>query len=184
MPIKIKIGSSETEEKKPVQASIPLQVKKTLDGNLVINDHKYLDIIITPSKNKLVTMPKPNVDKDVYDYQKELMYDLFKGGVSEAAIPRGGPRFGMVETTFPASSDSDIDPLQAILYRLSEFFKKTKDSEKFAEEYDENIEDRFTDPDEKESTAYGEVPPYQDTPEGSANSADPTYTFAGYGYYY
>ena len=45
MPITIKIGDAVKEEPKPIQASIALQVKKTLDGNLLINDHKYLDII-------------------------------------------------------------------------------------------------------------------------------------------
>ena len=69
MPITIKIGDAVKEEPKPIQASIALQVKKTLDGNLLINDHKYLDIIINPKDNKIITMPKPNVEKDVYDYQ-------------------------------------------------------------------------------------------------------------------
>lgn len=181
MPITIKIGDS-APEKKPIQASIALQVKKTLDGNLLINDHKYLDIIISPKEGKIVTMPKPNVEKDVYDYQKDLMYDLFKGGVTDAAAPKGGPVFGMVETTYP--TEGDVDTLQAVLYRISEFLRRTANSEQFAEEYDEHIEDRFTDPSAKDSTRYGEIPPYQDTPEGSALQGDPTYTFAGYGYYY
>ena len=46
MPITIKIGDAAKEEKKPIQASISLQVKKTLDGNLIINDHKYLELIL------------------------------------------------------------------------------------------------------------------------------------------
>ena len=183
MPITIKIGdATEQQEQKTTQASISLQVKKTLDGNLLINDHEYLDILINPKENKIITMPKPNVEKDVYDYQKDLMYDLFKGGVSDAAAPRGGPVFGMVETSYPA--ESDVDTLQALLFRISEYMKKIANAEQVSEEYDENIEDRFTDPNAKDSTAYGEVPPYQDTPEGRADSADPTYTFAGYGYYY
>ena len=182
MPITIKIGDAVTPAPKPIQASISLQVKKTLAGNLIINDHKYLDIVISPSENKIITMPKPNVEKDVYDYQKDLMYDLFKGGVTEADAPRGGPVFGMVETTYP--EDSEVDTLQAVLYRISEYVQQVTDSEQVAEEYDENIEDRFTDPNAKDSTAYGEIPPYQDTPQGRASSLDPTYTFAGYGYYY
>ena len=183
MPITIKIGdAAQQEEPKPIQASIALQVKKTLDGNLLINDHKYLDIVINPAEGTITTMPKPNVEKDVYDYQKDLMYDLFKGGVTMAAAPRGGPVFGMGETSYP--KEGDIDTLQAVMYRLSDYLKKIQDSEAVAEEYDENIEDRFTDPNAKDSTAYGEVPPYQDTPEGRANAADPTYTYAGYGYYY
>lgn len=182
MPITIKIGDSAKEEPKPIQASIALQIKKTLDGNLIINDHKYLDIIISPAEGKIVTIPKPNIERDVYDYQKDYMNDLFKGGVTAAIAPRGGPVFGMVETTYPI--EADIDPLQAVLYRTSEYLKQIADSEQVAEEYDENIEDRFTDPNAKDSTAYGEIPPYQDTPEGRADSSDPTYTFAGYGYYY
>ena len=71
-----------------------------------------------------------------------------------------------------------------MLYRISEFLRNTANSEQFAEDYDQHIEDRFTDPNAKDSTRYGEIPPYQDTPEGSALQGDPTYTFAGYGYYY
>ena len=72
MPITIKIGDAAEPAKKPIQASVSLQVKKTLDGNLLVNDHKYLDIIINPKESKVITIPKPNVDKDVYDYQKEF----------------------------------------------------------------------------------------------------------------
>jgi hypothetical protein len=181
MPITIKLGDA-AEEKRPIQASVSLRVKKTLDGNLIISDHQYLDIIISPAEGKIITMPKPNVERDVYDYQKDLMYDLFEGGITDAASPRGGPAYGMVETTYP--TESEVDPLQAILYRISEYVKRTASAEHVAEEYDENIEDRFTDPNAKDSTAYGVVPPYQDTPEGRSNSLDPTYSFAGYGYYY
>ena len=181
MPITIKIGDS-APEKKPIQASVSLQVKKTLDGNLIITDHQYLDIVINPQEGKILTMPKPQIEKDVYDYQKELMNDLFQGGVTAAAAPRGGPVFGMVETTYP--KEGDVDTLQAVLYRISEFLRNTANSEQFAEDYDQHIEDRFTDPNAKDSTRYGEIPPYQDTPEGSALQGDPTYTFAGYGYYY
>ena len=180
MPLKIKIGSA-AEEKKPIQASISLQITKTLDGNLLINDHKYLDIIIDLSDTQVVTMPKPHVEKDVYDYQKDLMYSLFKGGITTAVEPRGGPVFGMVECTFP--KEGDVDNVQAVLYLISEYIKKTAGDEYKAEEYDKNIEDRFVDPTDADSTAYGEIKPYQDTPEG-ANDPLPTYAYAGYGYYY
>jgi hypothetical protein len=81
-----------------------------------------LDIIISPAEGKVVTMPKPNVEKDVYDYQKDLMYDLFQGRCySSRSAPRGGPVFGMVETTYPI--EGDVDTLQAVLYRISEFLE-------------------------------------------------------------
>jgi len=164
MPLKIKIGSP-AEETKPIQASISLQITKTLDGNLLINDHKYLDIILDMTEGKVITMPKPHVEKDVYDYQQDLMYSLFKGGVTAAGAPRGGPVFGMVECFFP--QEGEVDNVQAVLYLISEYIKKTAGDEYKAEEYDKNIEDRFVDPNSSDSTAYGEIKPYQDTPEGA-----------------
>jgi hypothetical protein len=187
MPLKIKIDSPPastppaTEEKKPVQASITLSISRTLGGNLLINDHKYLDIVVSPTENKISTMPKPYVERDVFDYQKDLMYDLFKGGVTNYP-PQGGIAFGIVETTYPDTEE--VDSLQSVLYRIHEYVGRINAEDDIAEEYDQHIEDRFTDPTDKDSTKYGEVPPYEDTPEGRADSANPTYTFAGYGYYY
>lgn len=182
MPISFTLGNSTTtEEKKAPQATIGLKISKTLDGNLLINDHKYLDIIIVPSEGRIVTLPKPYAEKDVYDYQKDLMYNLFKNGVMNASAPEGGPFVGMVETTYPLQGD--VDPLQATLLIISEYIKKTTHDELIADEYDENIEDNFTDPPPEETTEYGEIKPYQDTP-GANTIGDPTYTFAGYGYYY
>ena len=183
MPISFALGTPLTAEteRKPTQATVGLRISKTLDGNLLINDHKYLDIIIIPSEGRIVTIPKPYAEKDVYDYQKDFMYNLFKNGVMNAVAPEGGPFVGMVETTYPM--DSEVDALQATLLIISEYIKQTAQDELVAEEYDENIEDNFSDPPPEETTEYGKIKPYQDTP-GANQTGDPTYTFAGYGYYY
>ena len=184
MPIKITLPPEVTdpkvkkEEEKP-QASIALKIKKTLDGNLLIDDHQHMDIIVIPSKNKIMTMPKPYAEKEVYPYQKDLMYDLFKGGVLVADSTQGGAKFGVVEASYP--SEGDVNTTQSLLYRLENYLVRTSASENYAIEYDEYIEDRFTNPDEKNSTEHGEVLPYEDTPEGAQN-ADPTYTYYGAGY--
>lgn len=188
MPIKIKIPSSPAaaapapaQEEDKTQASINLQVTKTLDGNLLINDHKFIDIVVVPSTQTVLTMPKPYVDKDVFEYQQDLMYSLFKGGVTAAMTPQGSGMFGIVETRYPA--EADVDPLQSVLYIIERFITKTRYDEEVYDNYDENIEDNFVDPPADKTTPYGKIPPYQDTPEGN-QVGDPTYTFAGYGYYY
>jgi hypothetical protein len=188
MPIKIKLPPEVTqatqakkEEKKP-QASISLKIKKTLDGNLLIDDHQHMDIVIVPSKNKLMTIPKPYAEKEVYPYQKDLMYDLFKGGVLVTDSTEGGAKFGVVEATYP--TEGDVNTMQSLLYRLENYLVKTAGSEKHATEYDQHIEDRFTDPSDEESTDYGEVPPYEDTPEGRRNADPTTYSYYGAGYLY
>jgi hypothetical protein len=179
MPLKLTLPPTPTKPR-PTQESIGLKITKTLDGNLLIVDHQYLDILVLPTSNRVLCMPKSLVEKDVYDYQKALMSSLFKGGVTNARNPQAGIQFGVVETTYPA--ESDVDTLQAVLYQISEFIVRERAQNHPAEEYDQHIEDRFVDPTEDDSTAYGEVPPYQDTPAGQQDNVPSSY--AGYGYYY
>jgi len=182
MPIKIKLGQEAgQEEAKPTQATISLKIKKTLDDNLLIDDHDYMDIVVVPKKRKIVTIPKPYAERDVYEYQKDFMYSLFKGGVLEVFSPEGGPRFGVLEATYP--SEAEVDPLQAVLFQIHEFIRRSSSKNIVGDEYDENIEDNFTDPPDDKTTKYGEIPPYQDTPAGQEGGSA-AYSFAGYGYLY
>jgi hypothetical protein len=180
MTLKIKIPPFEPEKKDP-DASIALEIKKTLAGNLLINDHQYIDILIVPEEGKIVTMAKPYADRDVYDYQHDLLYSLFQGGVTEGDAPRGSGRYGMIEVVYPKSAD--VNSLQSVLYQISEYITRTKSDELIATDYDENIEDNFTDPGPEDSTEYGEFPPVQDTPEGQ-QVIEPAYSYSGYGYMY
>lgn len=183
MAIKIKIGTGDKakqeSEKKPVQAQVPLKITKTLDGNLLISDHDYLDIVVVPSKNKVLTMPKSDAEKDVFDYQVQFANNMFSGGVSTEKSPEGGSSFGVVEITYPVSEN--INSLQAVLLQISKFIKENSQENFVAQEYDKNIEDHFVDPDARDSTEYGEIPPYEDTPEGKADYY-PAYVYAGQGY--
>ena len=162
MTLKIKLPPPPPPPPPPPQESIALKITKTLDGNLLIADHQYMDIVVLPASNRVLCMPKEVVEKDVYEYQKAFMNSLFQGGITNARIPQGGLQFGVMETTYPAESD------QADNY--------------VSREYDQHIEDRFVDPTEQDSTAYGEIPPYQDTPAGQQDNVP--YTYAGYGYYF
>ena len=183
LPPEVAQGAQQNrEEKKEPQASISLKIKKTLDGNLLIDDHQHMDIVIVPSVSKVMTIPKPYAEKECYPYQKEFMYELFKSGVLVGDTTQGGLQFGVVEAVYP--QEADVNTLQSLLYRIENYIVKTAASENHAIEYDQHIEDRFTDPSEKDSTNYGEGPPYEDTPEGQRN-ADPTaYSYYGAGYLY
>lgn len=178
MTIKIKINTPEPPS--PPQAQVRLEIRRSVDGNLLINDHQYIDIIIIPEERKIITMPKPYVEKDTYDYQRSLMYSLFKGGLLGAEAPQGGARFGVMEAAYPTSDK--VNSLQALLLQVEKYIVESSADDLQAREYDENIEDNFTDPPSDETTAWGEIPPYQDNPK--AQQTAPTYSFAGYGYLY
>ena len=47
MAIEIKIGTPpEQPEEKPTQTSMPLNARKSLDGNVMIFDHEIIDIVV------------------------------------------------------------------------------------------------------------------------------------------
>ena len=178
MTIKIKIAPVET--KKEPQAQVTLKATKTLDGSLLIDDHRQVDIVVIPQDKRILTMPKPSAEKDTFDYQKALFYSLFKAGVTGNFI-EGGASFGVVEGRYYESTE--VDSLQVVLYEIEKFIKRTQDDEALGVEYDKDIEDRFTDPTAQDSTAYGEIPPYQDTAAGRQDQGA-SYSYYGYGYVY
>ncbi len=179
MPLTVKLGDAA----KPPQATVELQVSKTMGGNLLITDHEKIDILIVPEQSKISTMPKLYVGDDVYEYQRDLLDSLFHGGVIDPDRVQGGVRFGVLEA-FMAEPVEDVDPVQIALLEIEKYIKKTLGEEIKADEYDKNIEDRFTDPGEKESTEYGEIRPEEEEPYRQSQVQDPEYTFVGQGYLY
>ena len=71
MPItlKIKIAGAPVEK-------ILLKARKTIDGNIIIPDHPDMDIMIIPAKNKIVSLPKEDLDDELYDSQKRYLIFL------------------------------------------------------------------------------------------------------------
>ena len=178
MTIKIQFNKKDNPPKP--QAQIALGIKKTVDGNILISNHEYIDIMIDPKNMKIITMPKFDVERDTYEYQKDLLNFLFKKGLLAPDDAQAGSRFGVVEAPLPSSDD--VNPIQALLFQIEKYISLSNSSELKAEEYDENIEDNFTDPPDSETTALGQVPPYQDNPD--ADQVNTQYAFAGYGYLY
>ena len=131
-------------------------------------------------KIKINKEPEPQAQRDTYEYQKDLMDFLFKRGILPPNEAQSGPRFGTIEATFPAAED--LNSLQALLFQIEKYIVSSNQEDFQARQYDQNIEDNFTDPPDSETTALGEIPPYQDNPE--AQQVNSQYTFAGYGYLY
>ena len=45
---------------------LSLNIRKTLDGNIIVRDHSDIDIVIIPSKKKIVTFPKDTATEETY----------------------------------------------------------------------------------------------------------------------
>ena len=111
------------------------------------------------------------------------MNSLEEGGVISHSMIQGGLKFGVLEAMIEPSPDG-IDGVQVALLEIEKFIKKSLGEEIKADQYDKNIEDRFTDPDESETTDLGEITPEEETPYGRARTYDIPYSFVGYGYLY
>ena len=71
LTLKIKIDNRVIEK-------ILLNARKTLDNNIIVHDHPELDIFITTANNKIVCLPKDQMDDEVYDAQNRFYKFLTK----------------------------------------------------------------------------------------------------------
>tara|TARA_R110000824_G_scaffold8391_5_gene38010 strand:+ start:3181 stop:3747 length:567 start_codon:yes stop_codon:yes gene_type:complete len=188
MPIKIKLGTAPEDTAPtplPPQATVELRVRKTLGGNFLIKDHQMMDIVIMPESGRIAAIPKPSIgDNDkIYHHQKDLMDALFKGGVVEYDTIQGGLSFGVLESFFKKDVEG-VDAVQVVLLEVEKYIKATASDGLYAEEYDQHIEDRFTDPNSSDSTELGAIKPQQDEPYAQSYTPAGSYTFSAYGYTY
>ena len=93
MAINIKVGasgppsedlfSSEAEEPKKPQASMKMNARKTLNGDMAIYDHMDIDIVVMPGSNKVLALAKADMSDDVYETQSRLFDFLVKKGIGK-----------------------------------------------------------------------------------------------------
>tara|TARA_R110002020_G_scaffold76558_13_gene193966 strand:+ start:6974 stop:7480 length:507 start_codon:yes stop_codon:yes gene_type:complete len=148
--ITIKIGVPE--------ATVELNARKALDGSLLIMDHKKIDIAVMPEEMKVVTFPKTTSTEDVYDYQNRLLELLADKGVIDRGSIQGGNVFRSLEGV--VFENEQVNSIQAAVFVISEFLEYEAEHEQVADQYEQELEDMYTHPDDRDSTEYGEVPQY------------------------
>ena len=175
MPIKITVGSPESPPETPKEpiAKVELQIRKTLDGDLLITDHADMDIIIMKKKKKLVAFPKDIMSEVVYGAQDRLFKFLAKKGLIQIHSVQGGSIYGSIEAEFLDAEE--YDPVTLSIINIEKWIDSERPYFEFVEEYEEMDNDRFVDPDEEMSTELGEVP--HETTKGNIR---PGYNFGPY----
>jgi hypothetical protein len=159
--IKISVKEPEPEEIKVAVKPVPyetieLDVRKTLDNNYIIYDHPLFDIVINPDKKRITTFIKRYLKTDPYPHQDVFFDYLLRKGVILPDSVKGGNIFGSLEATYPANKK--IDVLKGILLSIYFYLIKELPRLRAALDYDLEVDDSLTDPSEKDSTEYGEVP--------------------------
>jgi len=161
----IKVGKSDeydeenrVDTEKQTQATVTLDVRKTLGGDLAIYDHEDIDIIISPKTKAVIAFAKDELNDMVYDAQSRLFDYLSKKGVVKRETIEGGNVYGAMQATLEESTNEGLDPINIAVLNVTKFMEEEAPRFMYQRMYDEQEEEALTDPDSEESTELGEVP--------------------------
>jgi len=158
MAIKITVSGEETQERidnTPV-AEIELQLRRSMNGDYYISDHSDIDIIIMKEKKKVLVIAKDLMSSLVYGAQDRLFDFLTKKGLIDPESVQGGSVYGSMEGTLLSSQE--LNPINMAILNVSRWIDEERPYFEFMDKFEEMEEERFTEPDEEESTELGEVP--------------------------
>ena len=144
--LKIKIDDRPVEK-------IFLKVKKTIDGNIIISDHPDMNILISPTKNKIITLPGKELDDESYDSQKRLFDFLVKKGVVDFDTVQDGNLFMSKEATIPEVV-GEGDKIQHCLYAISNFVDEELPFYQNQKEFEKEMEKNLLQPEPDEYTEF------------------------------
>lgn len=161
--IKIKVGQKADEstrihvvgtEKKVLE--FKLNMRRALNGDLMIFDHKDIDIVVMMEKQKIVAFAKDLMSEVVYGAESRLFEHLKKAGVIAFDSIQGGNVYGSLEGTILESKE--LDSIKASLYEISQWMDTERPYFASVESHEEMMDDALIDPDAENSTELGEVP--------------------------
>lgn len=159
MSIKVTIGDNipetpkvkvyiEKEELYPIK----LKIRKSLEGNIMIFDHRDMDIVMMPNQRKIVAFPKDEMGSRVYDAQDRLFRFLHKLGVIKYGTVQGGAVYNSMQADIPQTDD--YNALDYVLFALEKFIEDEKPHFAFEEKFYQDYEESLTQPDEEDSTEF------------------------------
>lgn len=161
MAVIIKIGKEANAKK----VRLELDLRKALNGDLMIFDHGDIDIVLSPEKNKVTVFPKDTMTDLVYGAQNRLFAHLRKRGIVVAETIQAGAFYGSIEGTLEESKIEDASSAKLALINISNFIEEERPYFEQTEAIVSMADDELLHPDKEDSTELGEVP--QEVEQGS-----------------
>jgi hypothetical protein len=144
-----------------IKIDTTLQLYSSLNGDLMIMDHRDIDIVISQEDNKITCFPKEMTSDMTYGASSRLFDFLRKRGIIEFDSVQGGNVYGSFEAKMQTSEqNADI-----ALMCISGWMKEEAPYMDNLEDFDEDFEKHMLNPDGEYSTELGEVP--HDSDKGS-----------------
>jgi len=161
MTIKVKIGKGAND----AVVRLEMDIRKSLNGDLMIFDHGDIDIVLSTTKNKVIAFPKDTMTDLVYGAQNRLFAHLRKKGLVIPESIQAGSFYGSFEATMEKALQEDLSTPKMTLINISEFIDEERPYFESLEAIVAMDDDELIHPDKEDSTELGEVP--QKTDQGS-----------------
>ena len=170
--IKIKITQDDVPK-------IEMVARRALNGDIMVFEHDLIDIVVSPSKKKVVAFPKERLERETYPVQDRFFNFLAKKGVLDRSSVQGGNIFSSMESELFESTIEGVDAVQSALFATSLFLEEEMPDIMARRHLQHDLMTYHLDPSEEDSTELGEVP--QKDKKGSLDSRVRPY---GYQYLY
>ena len=167
MPVNIKITDSANQDQTPpepqgVKIEVvakdkiegKLKLRSSLNGDLMIMDHKDIDIVLKPKDKKIVAFAKETLSDLVYGAESRLLEYLRKTGVLKIDSIQGGNIYGSLEGKLHEGDKA----VEITLMKISEWMETEQPMMAGRTGYDDMQDDHLLSPDGEYSTELGEVP--------------------------
>tara|TARA_A100001011_G_scaffold387885_2_gene466509 strand:- start:487 stop:1026 length:540 start_codon:yes stop_codon:yes gene_type:complete len=161
MAVIIKVGKEANAKK----VRLELDLRKSLNGDLMIFDHGDIDIVLSPAKNKVIVFPKESLTDLSYGAQNRLFTHLRRRGIVVAESIQAGAFYGSMEGTLEESEMEEASSAKLALINISNFIDEERPYFEQTEAIVSMADDELIEPDKADSTELGEVP--QEVEQGS-----------------
>jgi hypothetical protein len=160
----IKFTVKEGPKESPNAVTFSLNARKTLNDDVMIFDHNEIDIILMPQKNKVVAFAKDEISEEVYEAQDRLFRFLCSKGVIAYDSVQGGNVYSSMEAAILESKE--LNAYDTTLLMISKFIDAERPLMEFEKAWNEEEEERLTDPGPEDSTEF-DPEKYHDARQGS-----------------
>ena len=140
-----------------------LMTRSAINGDIMILDHKDIDIVLQQKDGKILTFAKDTLSDFTYGAEARLMEFMRKKGILVYDSIQGGNIYGSLEGQLMTSEDVEVN--KVALKVISEWMNTEESYLKGSTAYDHMEDEHLLDPDNEYSTNLGEVP--QEEKKGS-----------------
>ena len=138
--------------------TLEMNIRKALNGDLMIFDHGDIDIVLSPSTNRVLAFPKETMNDLVYGAQNRLFQHLHKKGIVIPESIQAGSFFGAFEALLQAPFKENLNSAQMALVNISQFIDEERPYFESTEAIVSMADDELVHPDKTDSTELGDVP--------------------------